>query len=179
MKNWVAAVAMTGLCTVLALSVAANAAQAQLTQVAETTDARLAAAHDLLVAMQAKKMFQNQFESSLPRQMANIQKEYPDMTRDTRASIEKAFREETTKSLDGLMFDIATLYAKRFSVDEMKVIASFHRSKAGAKLRGESEELQRELSGVANTWSLEVVRKISKRLQDELRQQYSAPKPTS
>jgi hypothetical protein len=52
----------------------------------------------------------------------------------------------------------------------MQTIATFHRTKAGSKLRNESEQLQRELTGVANTWSLEVVRKISKRLQEQLRE---------
>lgn len=130
----------------------------------------MAAAKDLLVAMQAKEMFKAQFEASLPKQMANIQREYPDMSKDMRALIETTFREETEKSLDSLMTDIAGLYAKRFSSDEMKTIATFHRTKAGAKLRNESEQLQRELTGVANTWSLEVVRKISKRLQEQLRE---------
>ncbi|HAH09150.1 MAG TPA: hypothetical protein DCL48_03510 [Alphaproteobacteria bacterium] len=146
---------------------------------ADSVDNRLSAAKDLLVAMQAKEMFKSQFEASLPKQMASIQKEYPDMSKETRDLIERAFREETDRSLDGLMIDIATLYAKRFSADEMKVIANFHRTKAGAKLRGESEALQKELSGVANTWSLEVVRKISKRLQEQLREQYQNPKVSS
>ena len=146
---------------------------------AETGEAKLVAAQDLLSAMQAKQMFKNQFESSLPRQMANIQKEYPDMSKETRSMIETAFREETDRSLDGLMGDIASLYAKRFSVDEMKVIATFHRTRAGTKLRSESEQLQRELSGVANTWSLEVVRKISKRLEEQLRQQSKGSKFSS
>lgn len=138
---------------------------------AEAADGKLTAALDLLDAMQAKQMFKTQFESSLPKQMANIQREYPDMSRETRTLIETTFREETERSLDSLMRDIAGLYAKRFSVDEMKTIATFHRTKAGAKLRTESEQLQRELTGVANTWSLEVVRKISKRLQEQLREQ--------
>jgi hypothetical protein len=138
---------------------------------AEPADAKMTAAADLLDAMQAKAMFKAQFEASLPRQMAAIQKEYPEMSKQTRDLIESAFREETEKSLDSLMVDIASLYAKRFSVEEMKVIATFHRTKAGTKLRSESEQLQKELTGVANTWSLEVVRKISKRLQEQLRQQ--------
>jgi hypothetical protein len=136
----------------------------------DTAQAKMAAAKDLLVAMQAKEMFKAQFEASLPKQMANIQKEYPDMSKETRALIETTFREETDRSLDSLMTDIAGLYAKRFSSDEMKTIATFHRTKAGSKLRNESEQLQRELTGVANTWSLEVVRKISRRLQEQLRE---------
>lgn len=148
----------------------ANAADAA-TAAPVPSDAKLSAALDLLDAMQAKQMFKTQFEASLPKQMANIQREYPDMSRETRNLIETTFREETEHSLDGLMKDIAGLYAKRFTVDEMKTIAAFHRTGAGAKLRNESEQLQRELTGVANTWSLEVVRKISKRLQEQLREQ--------
>jgi uncharacterized protein len=139
---------------------------------AETPDARLAAARDLLVAMQAREMFRAQFEASLPKQMANIQREYPDMTKDMRKLIETTFREETEGSLPALMNEMANLYAKRFSADDLKTIATFHRTKAGTKLRHESEQLQRELSGVANTWSLEVVRKISKRLQEQLREDH-------
>jgi hypothetical protein len=136
----------------------------------ETGDARMAAARDLLVAMQAKEMFKAQFEASLPKQMANIAREYPDMSPSTRKLIETTFREETDRSLDSLLNDFEGLYAKRFSVDELKTIATFHRTKAGTKLRNESEQIQRELSGLANTWSLEVVRKISKRLQEQLRE---------
>ncbi len=137
---------------------------------AETPDARMAAARDLLVAMQAKEMFRSQFEASLPKQMANIQREYPDMSSDMRKLIETTFREETEGSLPALMNEMANLYAKRFTADDLKTIATFHRTKAGTKLRNESEQLQRELTGVANTWSLEVVRKISKRLQEQLRE---------
>ena len=45
---------------------------------------------------------------------------------------------------------------------------AIYRRLAQLHSRAECEQLQRELSGVANTWSLEVVRKISKRLQEEL-----------
>jgi hypothetical protein len=137
---------------------------------AESMDARMVAARDLLVAMQAKEMFKAQFEASLPKQMANIAREYPDMSASTRKLIETTFREETDRSLDSLLNDFAGLYAKRFSVDELKTIANFHRTKAGTKLRNESEQIQRELTGLANTWSLEVVRKISRRLQEQLRE---------
>lgn len=137
---------------------------------ADSQDLRVAAAKDLLVAMQAREMFRAQFEASLPKQMANIQREYPDMTAEMRKLIETTFREETEGSLPALMNEMANLYAKRFTADDLKTIATFHRTKAGTKLRNESEQLQRELSGVANTWSLEVVRKISKRLQEQLRE---------
>ena len=130
----------------------------------------MTAARDLLVSMQAKEMFKAQFEASLPKQMANIAREYPDLSKEARNLIESTFREETDRSLDSLLNDFASLYAKRFSTDELKTISAFHRTKAGTKLRNESEQIQRELSGLANTWSLEVVRKISKRLQEQLRE---------
>jgi hypothetical protein len=178
MKKILAAAAM-GLTAAALVPLAAVAAMQGATVAAETSEAKLLAARDLLAAMQAKEMFKTQFESSLPRQMAGIQKEYPEMSKETRNIIETTFRQETDRSLDGLMLDIAALYAKRFSIDEMKTIATFHRTKAGGKLRSESEQLQRELSGVANTWSLEVVRKISKRLQEELREQTKASSKVS
>jgi hypothetical protein len=163
------------LCLGLAISLAgqaaaAPAAAAKPAVAAESVDARMVAARDLLAAMQAKEMFKAQFEASLPKQMANIAREYPDMSASTRKLIETTFREETDRSLDSLLNDFAGLYAKRFSTDELKTIANFHRTKAGTKLRNESEQIQRELSGLANTWSLEVVRKISKRLQEQLRE---------
>jgi uncharacterized protein len=137
---------------------------------AESMEARMAAARDLLAAMKAREMFKAQFEASLPKQMANIAREYPDLSKEARGVIETTFREETDKSLDNLLNDFAGLYAKRFSVDELKTISTFHRTRAGTKLRNESEQIQRELTGLANTWSLEVVRKISKRLQEQLRE---------
>lgn len=114
-------------------------------------------------------MFVRQFESSLPSQMAEIKKAYPNLSDESRKRIERIFREETADSIDGLMKDIALIYAKRFSVEEMQRIAEFHRSAAGKKLRVESDPLQKELNGVANTWSMDVIGRISKRLRQEIK----------
>lgn len=170
MKGIFGAVCLGLAVSVAGVATAAPAPAAKPAALADSMDARMLAARDLLTAMQAKEMFKAQFEASLPKQMANIAREYPDMSPNTRKLIETTFREETDRSLDSLLNDFAGLYAKRFSTDELKTIATFHRTKAGTKLRNESEQIQRELSGLANTWSLEVVRKISKRLQEQLRE---------
>lgn len=153
------------LAPIAALAAPANAAP-QAT--ANDQNARIAAAADLLDAMGGRQSVMEQINRVIPAQMAALQVQFPTMSVDTRRLIEKSMRDEMTNGVNQLLKQMAGAWARRFSVDEMRQIAAFHRSKAGQSLRAQQDDLQREITEIGRNWGADIGRRLQERLQQQM-----------
>jgi hypothetical protein len=131
-------------------------------------NARLAAAADLIDAMGGRQSVLEQIDRVIPAQMQALQAQFPSITPDTRRIIEKSMRDEMTLGVNQLLSQMAQAWARRFSVNDLRQIASFHRSPAGQRLRAQQEDLQREIAEIGRNWGADIGRRIQKRLQEHL-----------
>ncbi len=151
----------------LVLPFAAVAAHAQ-SVTASDMDARMAAAADLLDAMGGRESITDQINRVIPIQMQALQSQFPSMTIDTRRIIEKSMREEMTIGVNQLLTQMASAWARRFTANDMRQIAAFHRSPAGVRLRNQQEDLQREIAEIGRNWGVDIGKRIQERLQQQL-----------
>ena len=131
-------------------------------------NARLAAASDLIDAMGGRQSVLEQIDRVIPAQMQALQAQFPSITPDTRRIIEKSMRDEMTLGVNKLLSQMANAWARRFTVTDLRQIASFHRSPAGQRLRAQQEDLQREIAEIGRNWGADVGRRIQQRLQEHL-----------
>lgn len=150
----------------LMLPFAAFAAKAQ--SVPADFEARVAAAHELLDAMGGRQSVLAQIDRVVPAQMQALQAQFPTLTDETRRLIERSMREEMTKGVNQLMSKMASAWARRFTVTDLRQITAFHRSPAGQRLRAQQEDLQREIAEIGRQWGADVGRRIQQRLQEHL-----------
>lgn len=156
-----------GLALVFAPLASVPAAQAEYISTGDM-EARMVAAVDLVEAMGAKQSILEQINRVIPLQMAQLSKQFPSMTLDSRKIIENSMRSEFSSGIDYLLVQIAATYARRFNVSEMKTMAAFNRSPAGTKLRAQSDDLQRELREISQRWGEDVARRVAQKLQEQL-----------
>jgi hypothetical protein len=156
-------------CLALLLSVfSIPAAVAAPATTANDQAARMAAAADLLDAMGGRQSVMDQINRVIPAQMAALQTQFPSMTVETRKLIEKSMRDEMTNGVNHLLKQMAGAWANRFSADEMRQIAAFHRSPAGQRLRAQQEDLQREINEIGRNWGTDIGRRLQERLQQQM-----------
>lgn len=152
----------------LPFAVLASPANAAPATTANDHNARMAAAADLLDAMGGRQSVVDQINRVIPAQMAALQAQFPSMSAETRRLIEKSMREEMGNGVNQLLKQMAGAWATRFSADEMRQIAAFHRSAAGQRLRAQQEDLQREITEIGRNWGTEIGRRLQERLQQQM-----------
>jgi uncharacterized protein len=134
-------------------------------------DSRLSAASDLIEAMGGRQSVLAQINRVIPIQMQALQKQFPNMSAETRRMIETSMREEMTNGVNQLLAQMASAWARRFSTGELRAISAFHRSPAGQRLREQQEDLQREIAEIGRNWGAD----IGRRIQENIKQQLSKP----
>ncbi len=132
---------------------------------AEDAD-RMAAARDLLEAAGAAK----QFEAVMPMLMAQMQGLFFKMKPGAEKEIKDVFGEMGKRFANrrSEMFDeIAALYAEKLSTKEMREIAAFYRTGAGARFIAITPELTQRSMAIGQRWG----QKIGKELEADARQE--------
>jgi len=152
------------LCLAVFFPLAASAASVPPAEM----NARIAAASDLLDAMGGRQSIVDQISKVIPLQMRALRVQFPTMTEETQRIVEQSMREEMSVGVNELLTQMAAAWARRFSAEDMRQIATFHRSAAGQRLRRQQEELQREISEIGRNWGAEIGRRIQERLQQQL-----------
>lgn len=152
----------------LALLTLPFAAVANAQSLPNDMNARLAAASELIEAMGGRQSVLEQIDRVIPAQMQALQAQFPSITADTRRIIEKSMRDEMTLGVNKLLSQMANAWARRFTVNDLRQIATFHRSPAGQRLRAQQEDLQREIAEIGRNWGADVGRRIQQRLQEHL-----------
>ena len=70
---------------------------------------------------------------------------------------------------DGMLAEIATIYAKAFSKDELKAFIAFYKSPAGDKLARLTPMLAQQTMAAGQRFGQQVAARVAERMRDELR----------
>lgn len=117
------------------LTLGGAAADAPATGVAPTaTDSHLAAAVDLLDALQQKAILTHTLvDTVLPTYVEHLRKAYPTISDSTVKKFQDIFVAGLNADLDALVRAQAAVYAEHFSEAELQTVSAFYRSPAGQR----------------------------------------------
>ena len=135
---------------------------------ASEMDTRMTAAVDLLDAMGGRQSVIAQISRVIPAQMQALQTQFPNISLDMRNAIERSMRDEMSKGVNQLLMQMAGAWAHRFTAKELRELTAFHRSATGRKLRGQQEDLQREISEIGRGWGRDIGTRVQQRLKEHV-----------
>ncbi len=119
---------------------------------AAPTDARLAAAVDLLEAQNAKANMKSMMDTFMSTAANAVRREHPDISEEKLKLFTDAFADEMVNSTDGLLKMQAQVYAEHFSEDELRGLAAFYRSDLGKKYIAQIPLIAKETVPLAFQW---------------------------
>lgn len=129
---------------------------------------RLAAARDLLQATNTEAQFStviplmfSQLKQSIPPSGPKMQQELDQVFDE----VQKQFIERRGEVLD----QIAILYARKFSAEEMKALADFYRSPIAQKFVAAIPELTAEAMKIGNVWGRQIAVDAERKVREEMR----------
>ncbi|ORE97244.1 DUF2059 domain-containing protein [Aurantimonas sp. 22II-16-19i] len=146
----------------------ANDAQQTSQPAQDISESHLAAARAAVTAIRAT----DQFDEILPNAATQIKSELinnrPDMEQQISDMVDDAAIALAPRRAD-LETEVARIYARIFSEDELKSIASFYSSGAGEKLLAQGPQATRGMLQAAELWSRGIVRDLRQAAFDEFR----------
>ncbi|MCF3642779.1 DUF2059 domain-containing protein [Rhizobium sp. TRM95111] len=164
-------ITFAGLGRTLAATLVVTAALAGAARAQDVTDEQIKAARTAMDALAATAPFDNILPNLAARLKGTLIQSNPNhealinTTVDTEALTLAARRADLER-------EAATIYAKSFSVEELKAIADFYNSPVGKKLLKDGPIAARETMKAANIWASGISRDLavesSKKLQAEI-----------
>ncbi len=130
--------------------------------------ARLAAARELIAAMRAVEGV----KQALPMLAGSVRSVIVKANPGTEADIDEALatlHNRMAARVDDLVDDIAPVYARGFSREELESLAAFYRSPAGAKLAALQPTLLQETVGIGQRWGERIAAEIEADVKSRLR----------
>jgi uncharacterized protein len=134
----------------------------------EVDPERLAAARDLLQATNTDA----QFATVIPMMFSQLKQAIPPSGPKMQEELDKVFDEIQKQFIDRrseVLDQIAMLYARRFSAEEMKALAEFYRSPLAQKFITAIPELTGEAMKIGNTWGREIAMDAERKVREEMR----------
>jgi uncharacterized protein len=159
MKRIFLRVAALGLCTTLFAAPAAAE---------EITPSHLAAAHDAVIAAKADRDFTDllfTLSQQVQTQLINLR---PDLYAQVSDAVNAMALQLAGRRAD-LDNDIARIWANAFTEDELKAIATFYKSPAGAKFVDEGPKVFTDGIQAAKGWSDRVREELLEKSREELK----------
>ena len=156
---------------VFALTVPAVAQQQPAPTPQATPDsvdpAKLAAAHDLLVATNTEA----QFAAIIPLMFQHMRQALPAQAPGQQEQLDQVFDEIQKQFLDRrseVLDQIARLYAAKFTAEEMHAVADFYRSPVGQKFIAAVPALAADALRLGTAWGQQIGREAEQKIRDEL-----------
>ena len=134
----------------------------------QATPERLAAARDLLQATNTDA----QFATVIPMMFGQLKQSIPPSGPQMQEELDKVFNEIQQQFIDRrqeVLDQIAILYAKRFTAEEMKALADFYRSPLGQKFIVAVPELTAEAMRLGNVWGRQIGIEAERKVREEMR----------
>lgn len=148
---------------VIAVSLLAGpAARAQT-----VTDAQIDVARSAITALGVTNVFDNILPNLAARLKAQLIQSYPNLEDQINSTVDKQAIALAARRGD-LEKEAAIVYAKAFTQDELKQIATFFNSPAGKKLISDQPVANRELGKAADIWASGIARDLEKNTNDAL-----------
>ena len=125
----------------------------------EATPARLAAARSAVDAIDSTEQFDNILKNAATQIKADLIGSNPNMQSEISDMVDERAIALAPRRVD-LENEVARVYAKLFTEQELKDIAAFYGSEAGKKLLKQGPVASREMMVAADVWSNGIVRDL-------------------
>ncbi len=142
----------------------------------DVTPAHLAAARAAIKAISAT----DQFDNLLPNAATQVKSEFIPNNPDKESQISDMVDERALKLASrrgDLENEVARIYAKMFTEDELNQIAKFYSSEAGKKLLAQGPAATREMMQSAEVWSNGIMRDLRQSAMEGMNEIYGSAKP--
>jgi hypothetical protein len=136
---------------------------------AQDNSEKLQAARDLLKATNAEE----QFAVVVPLMFRQMRQAMPPPGPDQQDSVDQVFAEVEKQFVarSGELIDqIAVLYARMFSVEEMTTLTEFYKTPVGRKFIEATPQLAAEAMQLGNVWGQKIGREAEQKIRAELRE---------
>ncbi|HBF28086.1 DUF2059 domain-containing protein [Rhizobium sp.] len=131
------------------------------------TDAQIDVARSAITALGVTNVFDNILPNLAARLKAQLFQSYPNLEEQINSTVDKQAIALAPRRGD-LEKEAAIVYAKAFTQDELKQIATFFNSPAGKKLINDQPVANRELGKAADIWASGIARDLEKNTNDVL-----------
>jgi len=154
----------------IAASLPVQLARAQINPAPPPAPENLAAARELIVVMRATDQFKAVLPTILQNMKAAVVQNRPEMEKNYDA-MAPLLAQAANARVSELTEQMAQIYARHFSVDEMKQLAAFYQSPIGQKLLAEQPAIARETMAAGQQFGRALALDIQTRALDALRKQ--------
>jgi hypothetical protein len=134
----------------------------------EVSEEHLAAARDALASINATDRYDNILPSLAERLKAEFIQASPNFQEQISAGVDEVALSLASRRAD-LEREAATIYAKTFTLEELKAISGFYASEAGKKLLTNGPLVSRELGKAAEIWANGISRDLTAQSTQKLR----------
>ncbi|MBW6419952.1 DUF2059 domain-containing protein [Rhizobium sp. XQZ8] len=134
----------------------------------DVSEAQLAAARDAIAAINVTDLYDNILPNLAERLKAQFIQASPNFQTQIATVVDEQALTLAARRAD-LEKEAATIYAKSFSIDELKSIATFFNTEAGKKLLTNQPLITREMSRAAQIWANGISRDLTAQSSEKLR----------
>jgi uncharacterized protein len=153
---------------VFALAVLLSGSVAIQARAQEIPEAHLAAARDAIASLNVTDRYDNILPALAEQLKAQFIQSSPNFQGQISTIVDEEALALAPRRAD-LEREAATIYAKSFSVDELKVISTFFNTEAGKKLLSSTPLVSRELGRAAEIWTNGISRDLANQSTQKLR----------
>jgi len=143
-----------------ALAVLVAGSMAAPLQAQEISEEHLAAAREAIASINATERYDNILPGLAEGLKAQFIQASPNFQEQISAAVDEQALELAPRRAD-LEREAATIYAKAFTLDELKAISSFYATEAGKKLLTNGPLVSRELAKAAEIWANGISRDLN------------------
>ncbi len=137
-------------------------------QAQEVSDAQLAAAREAIASLKATDVYDGILPTVAERLKGQYIQASPNFQTQISSVVDAQALALAPRRAD-LEKEAATIYAKSFSVDELKAISTFFNTEAGKKLLTNQPLVQRELGKAAQIWANGISRDLTSQSTEKLK----------
>ncbi|TDK36688.1 DUF2059 domain-containing protein [Rhizobium deserti] len=151
-----------------ALAVLLSGAMTMPARAQEVSEAQMAAARDAIASLNVTDMYDNILPNLAERLKGQFIQASPNFQTQISSVVDQQALALAPRRAD-LEKEAATVYAKSFTVDELKAISAFFNTEGGKKLLANQPLISRELSKAAQIWANGVSRDLTNQSTEKLR----------
>lgn len=115
-------------------------------------DTNLAAARDLMASTRASDRMNQIADAMMPMMLDMLHKTAPDIPNAAIDDFKTALHDEILKGTPTLIELEACLYARHYSLDDMKALGAFYKSPIGKKMLAEAPDIAKESIAIGGAW---------------------------
>jgi hypothetical protein len=142
----------------------------------DISETHMQAARDAITAINATDRFDEILPSAAQALKGQLIQKDPNLQEDIIAVVDKHALDLASRRA-ALETESATDYAKSFSEDELKAIATFYNSAAGKKLLEKGPEVTAEIARAATIWQRGIARDLAEAVAKEMAEKHPLKEP--